>query len=747
MYTTKQALAVKEALPGVETVVFYQDLRGIGKGYEAFLQSARESGVIYIHGLPSSVRKAPGSHDLMVQFTSDDGRPALQEFDMVVLATGLEPGASGSALARLFGVKQNRFGFVETDPLLPTDTSINGIYTAGTITGPKDISESVAQGSAAAVRAMVLLSGQPRALVIKDLPSPERIVETREPQVGVFVCHCGRNIAGAVSIDEVVRQTGHLPEVAFIEDYQYVCSAEGQERIQRKIADLGLNRVVIAACSPAIHEGHFRDTLRKAGLNPYFLEIANIRDQCAWVHPQNRAAATSKATDLVRMAVARSRKAEPVSAIRLAVVPRALVIGGGLAGLTAAFEMASLGLEVAILERGDHLGGNMMRLQYLLNHEDPQVFVDNLIERVAIHPLIHVYTSAALEKISGSVGRFLSSVRQNGRVIEIEHGVVVVATGGIEHSPTGHLLGSHPGVLTQLDLESRLAAGDFKVETIVMLQCVGSRRPGRPYCSRVCCTQAVKNALRLKELHPSLPIVIAHRDIRTYGMDEEAYLQARRKGIRFIRLVDESKPIIEPNLHSGGLSITVHDSSLRGWLRLETSHLVLSTGIEPNPGNRDLSQMLGVPLNSDAFFLEAHAKLRPVETQAEGIFLCGLAHSPQTAGETIVQARAAVARAATILCQPYLEKENIVAEVADELCDGCGYCIEPCPYQAITLSEQTRDGLVKKIVTVDQTKCLGCGICQAVCPKRGINVRNFRPDQLTAMVDAALATRVSGPTS
>jgi heterodisulfide reductase subunit A len=737
MYATKEAIIVKEHAPETECTVFYIDMRAFGKGYEAFYQRAKEHGVRYIRCHPSAVKEVPGTKNLMLQFEGQDGTLTKEEFDLVVLSVGMKPTPEAKQLAETFGVEIDDYGFVRTQMFSPVDTSSLGVYVAGVLSGPKDIPESVMEASAAAARAMSLLAETRGTLVRDKSYPPETDVTGQEPRVGVFVCHCGRNIGSVVNVPEVVEYALTLPNVVYAEDNLYTCSTDSCERIKQKIHEHNLNRVIVASCTPRTHEPLFRDTVRQAGLNPYLFEMANIRDQCSWVHMHEPERATQKAKDLVRMAVAKARMLEPLYPSYVTVTPRALVLGGGLAGMTAAMELASQGFDTYLLEKSNALGGNLRRVKFSFNGNDPQEMLASLIAQVTNDPLIHVYTNAEVVDFEGSVGNFKTKFTSKGEFHEIAHGAVIVATGAREYQPSEYLYGQHPRVISQLELEEKLANGGLNARSVTMLQCVGSCDQAHGYCSRLCCAQAVKTALKVKETSPDTNVFIIHRDMRTYGFYESRYRQAREKGVRFIRMADGSKPEVVSN--NGRVNVSVQDDILRAKLNIETDLLVLSNGIVPDKGNKSLAQKLKLPLTQDGFFLEAHMKLRPVDFATDGIFLCGLAHGPKTAEESIAQACAAAARAATILSKPRMQLEAAISQVIDENCDGCAYCVDPCPYKAITLMEYVRDGTVKKTVDPDPAKCRGCGVCQATCPKRGIIVRNFRLDMLSAMVEAALA--------
>ena len=736
MYATKEAIIVKEHESDTDCTIFYIDLRAFGKGFEAYYNRAKELGVKYIRCRPSSIKEVPATRKLIIQYQNEGGEIATDEFDLVVLSVGLRPTSEGAELARIFGVDINEHGFISTNELSPTESSKQGIYVAGLFAGPKDIPESVIEASAAASKVMGFLAEEKGSLIAKKAYPPERDVSGQEPHIGVFVCHCGRNIAGVVNIPEVVEYIKTLPDVSYVEDNLYTCSTDTQQAIKNKILEHDLNRVIVASCTPRTHEPLFQDTLREAGLNPYLFEMANIRDQCSWVHMHEPEAATEKAKDLIRMAVAKARLLEPLYPQFVDVIPRALVIGGGMAGLTAAFDLAEQGFITYLLEKSHMLGGNVRRLKFLMNGDDPQEWLDTLIEKVTRHSKIQVYTEAEISDFQGSIGNFRTEFTANGKHHSVEHGIVIVATGAQEYRPQEYLYGQDPRVMTQLELEEKLTNGDFKGERIVMIQCVGSREEPRAYCSRVCCSQAVKNALKIKQRNQHTDVFVLNRDVRTYGFNEAYYRKAREAGVRFIRFEEDHKPdVISDNGH---LAVSVDDSLLNIRLKIECDAVVLSAGTAPRSDNTDLAQKLKIPLTQDGFFLEAHMKLRPVDFASDGIYLCGLAHGPKSLTESIAQASAAAARASTVLSKRQIELEPRISQVIDENCDGCAYCIDPCPYDAITLIEYMKDGDIKKTVESDPAKCRGCGVCQATCPKKGIFVRNFRLEQISAMVEAAL---------
>jgi heterodisulfide reductase subunit A len=741
MYATKEALIAKEhAGEDLECDIFFMDLRAFGKGFEAYYQRAVQHGVRYIRCRPASVEEVPGTGNLRIEYLGPNDRKETAEYDLVVLSTGLAPPKGARELAERLEIQLNELGFCGTGTFTPVESSRPGVFVAGPFSEPKDIPETVMQASAAASRVLSLLAPAKHTLTRARVEVPERDVTGEEPRVGVFVCHCGTNIAGVVDVPAVVEYAKTLPGVVYAENNLYTCSNDTQERIKEKVKEHGLNRVVVASCSPRTHEPLFRNTCREAGLNEYLFEMANIRDQCSWVHMLEHEPATRKAKDLVRMALAKSRLLEPLQKGHVPVEKAALVIGGGLSGMVCALELANQGFSVCLAERENELGGNLRRIRYLLTAEDPRAGLESVIEEVRKNRNIRLFTGAKVESIEGSIGSFKTRLSVDGDVHELAHGVVVVATGAKEYRPTEYLYGADPGVLTQLELEERLA-GDGRVSlpsTVVMIQCVGSRDAERPYCSRVCCSEAIKNALRIKQLRPETAVYVLFRDVRAYGFAEAFYTKARQQGVVFVRFEEDRKPEVA---RSGDrLQVSVYDPTVEKEILIPAGWVVLSAGTVADAGNKAVAQLLKVPLNQDAFFLEAHMKLRPVDFATDGVFLAGLAHSAKSIEESIIQAGAAAARAGRILSRDSVELEASLSCVRDDGCDGCAYCIAPCPYKAITLLEYARDGAIKKIVEVNESLCKGCGTCQATCPKGAIFVKGFRLDQIQAQVSAALET-------
>jgi len=741
MYTAKQALIGKEHQPGLDCTVFYIDIRAVSKGFENYIERAKTEGVHYVRCRPSAIREVPGSRDLIVEYADENGVSHHEVFNMVVLAVGLTPDAGHRDLARIAGVELEEFGFCKTRSFSPTHTSRPGVFVCGPFDQPMDIPDTVAGASAAASNAMSLLMDSRGTLVRPKEYPPERDVSGQEPRVGVFVCHCGTNIAGVVDVEQVVQYARTLPNVAYAERNLYTCSDDTQKRIREKIDELNLNRVVVASCTPRTHEALFRDTIREAGLNQYFFELANIRDQCSWVHMREHEKATEKAKDLVRIAIAKVRLDVPLYTRPLKVTQAALVIGGGPAGMTTALELADQGFKVYLVEKHKELGGHARDQRYLLwDEEDPHLLLSQMMARIHSHPNIQLFLNSQVTAVLGSIGNFKSTIAiQDGQQFEVGHGVVIVATGAERYQPTECLYGQDPRVVRNYDVEQLMAAGKLKTDSVVLIQCVGSRTPERSYCSRNCCAESIKIALRIREENPVSQVYVLYRDIRTYGLREHSYRKARELGVRFIRYPDWQLPEVTP--HNGRLHVTTEDQLTRTRIELEADTVVLAAATVPNPGNKELGQLLKVPLGEEGFFLEAHRKLRPVDFASDGVFLCGTAHSPMGLREALAQGGGAAARAATILSRDVIDLEPTISHVVHDNCDGCAYCVDPCPFKAITVVEYQVDGATKKRVQVNESICKGCGTCQATCPKNAIFVWHFRPEQLLAEIHAALEVR------
>ncbi len=732
MYATKEAIITKEHEPGTECTIFYMDMRAFGKGFEAYFERAKELGVRYIRCRPSQVDRIEESGSLVIRYEGEDGSQRSEEFDLVVLSVGLRPNENIREVARLFNIELDECGFTRTSAFSPVETTRSGIYACGPATEPKDIPETVMEASAAAARAMTLLAEKRGTEITEREYPPERDVRGEPPRIGVFVCHCGRNIGGVVDVPAVVDYVRALPNVLYAEENLYTCSTDTQVKIREMIAEHNLNRVVVASCTPRTHEPLFRETLREAGLNPYLFEMANIRDQCSWVHMRQPKEATEKSKELVRMAVAKARRLEPLYSVSIPINSGALVIGGGLAGMTAALNLADQGFEVNLVEREAQLGGNLRNVHFLLEGENPQEKLAATIARVEEHPRIKVWTEAEVARVDGFVGNFKTTIRQGGATSDVEHGVVILATGAREEKPAEYMYGADERVVTQRELEEKLARGEFDAKRVVMIQCVGSREGEKMYCSRICCSQAVKNALKIKEANPDTDVFILYRELRSYGLRERFYTRARDKGVRFVRYDLEHKPLVTKG--DERLKVVTREPLLDRELEIDCDLVVLAPALVPQDDVEDVAKMLKVPLTREKFFLEAHMKLRPVDFSVDGVFLAGMAHAPKDVAETITQAEATASRAATIISKSEYAPEAIVSSVDEEVCAACGICVSACSYDApeiVTVRGRT-------FSRINTALCKGCGACAGACPSGAIQQLGFRAKQLADMVSAAL---------
>ena len=731
MYATKQAIIAKEHVSTIEPSIFFIDIRAQGKGFDRYYERAKKDhGVRYMRSLLSRVAENPKTHNLQISYIDESNTFQTEEFDLVILSVGLKAHSESKEIARVLGIETNQFGFCESPSLNVVGTSQPGIFVSGVFQNPKDIPETVTQASGAAGEAAALLS-EVRSTEITELTFPiERTVEGEEPRIGVLICHCGINIAGIVNVDQVTEYAKTLSGVVYADHFLFTCSTDSQEQMQQVIKDHKLNRVIVASCSPRTHEVLFQDTLRKAGLNKYLFEMANIRDQCSWVHQNEPVLATEKAKDLVRMAVARARRLEPLYELPLDVIQKGLVIGGGVAGMTAALNLADQGFETFLVEQSDRLGGQALRLHQTLEERGVQDYVNRLINQLNDHPRIQVFTQSNIMEMKGSIGKFTSRITQKGEEVSVEHGVVIIASGGSEYQPQEYLFGRHPQVLTQLDFQKFLYRHTEKIretKQIIMIQCVGSREEEHPYCSRICCSTAVANALKIKEISPKTEVAILYRDMRTYAQKELYYKQARESGVRFIRFEPEDKPEVEEE--QGKLNVTVLDQNLKAYLRFRPEFLVLSTAIRPALETKTLATTLKLPLDADGFFLEAHIKLRPLDFANAGMFLCGLGHGPKSLEESIVQAKGAAARAATILAQKQIQVGGKVAVVDEELCVACLTCVRICPFGVPTINEH-------HFAEMNPAACQGCGNCASACPQGAIQVGHSSDNQYLALLEA-----------
>lgn len=726
MYAIKEALVAKDHAPNIDIAIFYMDMRTQGKEFDYARIRAQEKGIRFIRSRIGCVQAR--DKVLEVFYVNEQGKHIREDFDMIVLPEGLESPKDAKLLAEAARIDLNNYDFCMTSSYAPLETNRSGIFVAGAFQGPKDVPDSVTDASGAAALVSELLC-KARDTQVKARIYPEEKEIEKELRIGVFICSCGSNIGGVVDVPAVARYVAGLENVVVVDTNLYSCAQNTQEAITEKIKVNQLNRVVVAACTPRTHEPLFQETLKNAGLNRCLFEMANIRDHCSWVHANTPDEATEKSKDLVRMAVAKASLLQPMSEQEIPVIPKALVVGGGISGMTAALSIVRQGFECYLVEKSHQLGGNIKRLRYLITGDDPGRIFSDLESDVRSNPLIHIYENALIENITGYIGNFATTLQMPEHSEILEHGVVIIATGGMPYEPRQYLYGKSKQVVTQLELEEMIAGskGLKNVHDIVMIQCVGSRGEDLSYCSKVCCIQAIKNALKILEYNPAANITILYRDMRTYGFNEDYYQSAREKGVNFIRFNKDYPPeVIEKD---GFVNVDIFDKRLGAKLSIKPDLIVLSVGITPAPA-QDLARILKLPVTRDGFFLEAHPKLRPVEFSVEGIYLCGAAHSPKPVSESIAQAKAAAGKACVPLVRGFVSAEPIVSSIDMDACIGCGICESLCPYAAISM---IKVGKRKKAETIPAS-CKGCGICASHCPTFAISMAGFTNEQILSQI-------------
>jgi heterodisulfide reductase subunit A len=746
MYATKEAILAKQRLgEDINCSVFIMDERAFNKEYSAYFNKAREGhGIQYNRCRISAVKEVPETHNLLLQYANQKGEVQQEQFDMVVLATGLRPPESASRLAQILDIELNEYGFCETDKFTPLQTTRSGVFVCGAFSSPKEIVETIIDASGAAAEVMRLLNDRlhtypfTRAwpFLTSEVFVPEREVNNESPRVGVFVCSCGETISEHIDLPWIVQQATKWPGVVHAEIMDLVCFPAPLKGIQDRIQELGLNRVVIAACSNRTHESLFQRVVRSTGLNPYLLEVVNLRDQCSRVHYQQPETANRKAVELVRIAAGRAMTNKPVHKEKYRCLPAALVIGGGVAGMTAALAIADSGYDVHLVERTEMLGGNLLNLYYVAEGYNPQRLLRDLVNRVRAHQRIKVYTRTEVLQHTGHVGQFTTQLitvhsDHSSEKFNVDHGATIVATGGRETRE--HPLLKLSQVITQSEFEEKIIHHPeeiAKLKDVVMMQCV--RPEGVPdYCSRVCCTNTMKNAIRLKLFNPSCRVTVLYKNIVTYGFREEYYTEARKHGVVFIRYTDMEKPVI--TLKGDRLSVQVRDLSLDRWLTLPADLVTMSMAVAPAEKTAELARILRVPVASEGFFEEAQLKLRPMDFMREGIFLAGMAHYPKFLEESISHALAAAARALTLLSQESLYLGGVVAQVDPDKCVGCLTCTRTCPFsipQVVQLEGRVGVGGLGGAAYIDPAQCQGCGTCTGECPANAIQLVHYTDEQM-----------------
>ncbi len=739
-YTQKQVILTKDHNPDAECTIFHNDIRSHGKDFERYYQRAESlPGTRFIRSYVSIGKEIPETKNVTIRYATDADGVKEEEFDLVVLSVGLNPPDDVKGLANKFGIDLNSHGFSNAIPFNPMETNRPGIYVSGALQGPIDIPESVFTASGAGAQCGELLNKRRGKLSKEMIYPPEKDVSKEEPKIGVFVCHCGSNIGRVVGVPSTVEYALTLPNVVYATEQLFSCATNAAGEITDIAKEKGLNRVVIAACSPRTLEPLFRDTLREAGINQYYCEMANIREHNSWVHSKEPEDATQKAKDIIRMSVARAYHLEPLKEFDLPVNKTALVVGGGIAGMTCALSIATQGHEVHLLEKDTDLGGVARRLHHTLEGLDVQAYLSDLVRKVYQNPLIHVSHDASIIEVAGYVGNFTTRVKSEGRVKKIRHGAAVLATGAEEYKPTEYLYGKDDRVLTLLELEGQINKREERLinsQSLVMIQCVGCRNEERNYCSRICCGHAIKNALKLKEINPQMDIYILFRDMRTYGFREDYYREAADKDVKFIRWEPDDPPLVEAAEEGGEsiLRVTVTDSILSKKLAIDVDTLALAAAVIPAAGTKEIAELFKVTLSPDEFFKEAHVKLKPVDFAADGVFLCGTDHYPKHIQETINQAYGAASRILTLLSHDTVTVSGSVAEVKEDNCVTCGECITACTYDAIVF----RDTPKGRKAWVNPVICKGDGLCNAKCPTRAIVLKHFTDEEICSQIDAAV---------
>jgi len=743
MAATSEALGTIERRKDSEVFIIHDDIIGYAKRFQEYYRKAQDEGVKYIRGKVSEVSAADDG-GLRLLLRKPIGEPDELPVDMLVLSTVVKPNSGNQKLAQVLGIELDENGFFKEEEVFTgqASSSREGIFLCGAAQSPKDISESVVQSLAATAHAAAFLKEARRTELADASPPPETEVKaTDEPRVGVLICRCGKNIAGVIDVDKLAEHARSLPNVVAAEADEFGCAGAA---LKKMIVENGLNRVVIGACSPKTHEHLFSLHCESVGLNRYLMEIVNLRNQCTWVHGKEPEAAAKKAETLMRMGVSRATILEPLHTLETEVIQKCMVLGGGISGMACANRLGDMGYEVHLVERSDRLGGLLKELYRLSDTgASASETVEHFVGRIESSDRVSIHLNTEIQEVEGYIGQFRVRLNESGEEKELGVGAIVVATGAGEMKPHGRFgYDGNKSIITQLELEKLLSTGQLDLKDdakVVMISCVGTKEKGngdqRSYCCRVGCPTMIKNAGIINDLKPEATVYILHRDMplaHKQGEQQRATLE-ERDGIEFIRYARERKPLVADHLR-----LTVWDCDAETEKKIEADLIVLTSTLEPPEDNTRIKEMLNLQLGPYGFFAEAVGKLNPLDFVASGVFLCGTAHSPKGVAEAITDGEGAAAKVASIISSPVMKKEPATSFVVDEKCDGCAYCIDPCPFDALTLIEYMRDGAIKKTVDANEAICKGCGTCMATCPKQGIYVWHHRPEQFLAMVKSAL---------
>ena len=730
MYALKEAILIKEQSPKTEVTIYYMDMRAFGKGYYRYYLQAKELGVNFVRCRISTIRENPQTRNLLLLARAEDGSSISSEFDLVVLSAAQCPSPHAAELSQVLGVKLNKWGFIESQDFWQVRTSREGIYACGSAVAPADISDTVIQASAAACEASILLASTRNKLTGKKAEAKKAAPTEEDIKIAIFLCQCGEEIASVLDNEQITAFARSLPGVIHVESVPYLCLPEALDKLKQAVTKSKANRVILAACAPYHYQRLFNEALRETGLDSSLWQLVNFREQIAWVHKDSQALATEKAKSALAIAVEHLRGQEMLPVPSTPVNHRGLVIGGGISGLISALSLAGQGFEVHLVEKSPELGGHARGMYYEPGNKDPQAFLKAIVERVKSNKNIQLHLASEVVEITGHAGNFQTRIQTGEEVASVEHGTIIIATGAKEYEPTEYLYGQDERIITQKELQKRLAGGTLeKPSVVVMIQCVGSRNDEHPYCNRTCCTEALTNAIKIKEQSPETEVIVLNRDIMSYGFIEEYYTQAREAGVLFIRYEVGAEP--EVKNEKKAIMVRVDDPVVGGRLEIEADLLVLSTGVVAGDNDK-LAELLAVELTEDGFFKEVDTKFRPVDSLIDGIFISGLANAPRNLEEEITQAEATAQRAATVLAKERLESGRIVSEVNARKCSGCGLCVTACPYNARCIDEDL------KVAVVEEALCQGCGACVALCPNGAAKLRGLKDKQVLSMIEAAL---------